>query len=132
MELTDSAIRKAKTSARPYTLGDSDGLSLAVSANGGKSWLFRYHWQTRQKRMSLGTYPEVTLGEARHLRDQARALPSKGINPRLDRKRKQQAVHLAQANSFEAIYQQWLAHRSLEPCLIERLRTKAVTTWTYL
>ena len=56
--------------------------------------------------MSLGTYPEATLREARHLRDQARALLRKEINPRLDRKRKQQAVRLAQENSFEAIYQQ--------------------------
>lgn len=64
--------------------------------------------------MSLGTYPEVSLRDARHLRDQARALLSKGINPRLDRKRKRQAVRLAQADSFDAIYQQWLAHRRLE------------------
>ncbi|MGR0064268.1 tyrosine-type recombinase/integrase [Bordetella bronchiseptica] len=114
MGLTDFAIRQAKATDRPYTLGDSDGLSLVISAQGRKSWHFRYYWQATQKRMSLGTYPEVTLREARYLRDQARALLSKGINPRLDRKRKQQAVHLAQENSFEAIYQQWLTHRRLE------------------
>jgi hypothetical protein len=114
MGLTDFAIRQAKATDRPYTLGDSDGLSLAISAQGRKSWHFRYYWQATQKRMSLGTYPEVTLREARHLRDQARALLRKGVNPRLDRKRKQQAVHLAQENSFEAIYQQWLTHRRLE------------------
>lgn len=62
--------------------------------------------------MSLGTYPEVTLREARHLRDEARALLSKGITPRPDRK--QQAVRVAQASSFEAIYQQWLTYRKLE------------------
>ncbi|MGF7468935.1 tyrosine-type recombinase/integrase [Alcaligenes phenolicus] len=106
--LTDAATRQAKATGHPYTLADSDGLSLAVSAQGSKLWHFRYYWQAGQKRMSLGTYPEVSL------RDQARALLSKGINPRLDRKRKRQAVHLAQANSFEAIYQQWLAHRRLE------------------
>lgn len=110
MGLTDFAIRQA----RPYTLGDSDGLSLAISAHGRKSWDFRYYWHATQKRMSLGTYPEVTLREARHLRDQARALLRKGINPRLNRKRKQLAVRLAQEDSFEAIYQQWLTHRRLE------------------
>lgn len=114
MSLTDSATRQAKAAGHPYTLADSDGLSLAVSAQGSKSWHFRYYWQARQKRMSLGTYPEVSLHDARHLRDQAHALLSKGINPRLDRKRKRQAVRLAQANNFEAIYQQWLAHRRLE------------------
>lgn len=112
--LTDFAIRQAKATGRPYTLGDSDGLSLAISSQGRKSWHFRYYWQATQKRMSLGTYREVALREARHLRDQARALLNKGINPRLDRKRKQQAARLAQEDSFEAIYQQWLALRRLE------------------
>lgn len=97
MGLTDFAVRQARATGRPYTLGDSDGLSLAISVQGHKSWHFRYYWQATQKRMSLGIYPEVTLREARQLRDQARALLSKGINPRLDRKRKQQAVRLAQS-----------------------------------
>jgi hypothetical protein len=62
------------------------------------------------KRMSLGTYPEVSLREARALRDEARALVAKDINPRLHRKQKRAAVKLAGENTFEAIYK-WLAHR---------------------
>jgi hypothetical protein len=61
MALSDLAVRQAKAIGKPYSLGDADGLSLAVSAQGGKCWHFRYYWLGKQKRMSLGTYPEVTL-----------------------------------------------------------------------
>jgi integrase len=114
MALTDVAVRQARATGKDYTLPDFDGLSLAVSAKGGKSWHFRYYWAAKQKRMSLGTYPEVCLREARALRDEARALAAKGINPKIDRKQKRRAVRLATENSFKAIYLQWLAHRKLE------------------
>jgi len=64
--------------------------------------------------MSLGTYPEVSLREARALRDEARALVAKGINPKIDRKQKLRAVRFATENSFKVVYLQWLAHRKLE------------------
>jgi hypothetical protein len=81
MALSDMAARRAKATGKAYSLYDTLGLSLAVTANGGKSWHFRYYWLKERKRMSLGTYPEVSLLEARALRDEARALVTKGINP---------------------------------------------------
>ncbi|MFZ4823996.1 MULTISPECIES: tyrosine-type recombinase/integrase [Pseudomonas] len=114
MALTDLAVRQARTTGKDYTLADFDGLSLAISATGGKSWHFRYYWVAQQKRMSLGTYPEVSLREARTLRDEARALLAKGINPKIDRKQKFRAACLAAEHSFKAVYLQWLAHRKLE------------------
>ncbi|WP_339648579.1 tyrosine-type recombinase/integrase [Halopseudomonas pelagia] len=114
MALSDLTIRQARTTGKDYTLPDFDGLSLAVSAVGGKSWHFRYYWASRQKRMSLGSYPEVSLREARSLRDEARALVAKGINPKTDRKLRLQNTILAEKNSFKAVYLLWLAHRKLE------------------
>ncbi len=114
MALTDFAVRQARTTGKDYTLADFDGLSLAISATGGKSWHFRYYWVAQQKRMSLGTYPEVSLREARALRDEARALLAKGINPKIDRKQKFRAACLAAEYSFKAVYLQWIAHRKLE------------------
>ena len=113
MALSDLAVRQAKATGKAYTLPDTDGLSLAVTATGGKSWHFRYYWLKEPKRMSLGTYPEVSLREARALRDEARALVAKDINPRIHRKQKRAAVKLAGENTFEAIYDKWLAHREL-------------------
>ncbi|MFT4100468.1 MAG: integrase arm-type DNA-binding domain-containing protein [Burkholderiaceae bacterium] len=114
MALSEMAARQAKATGKPYTLGDIDGLALAVSDQGGRSWHFRYVWAGKQKRMSLGTYPEVTLREARTLRDEARALLAKGINPKVDRKRKREAVRLAGEHSFKAVFKLWFGHRSLE------------------
>ena len=114
MALTDTAVRQAKATGKAYTLGDRDGLSLAVSPQGGKSWHFRYYWGGRQKRMSLGTYPEVSLREARQARDEARALLAKGANPHTHRKQKRQAVHTASAHTFEAVFHQWSEHHKLE------------------
>lgn len=114
MALSDMAVRQAKAIGKAYTLGDIDGLSIAVSEQGSRSWHFRYSWAGKQKRMSLGTYPEIGLREARALRNQARALLAKGINPKLDRKHKCQAVRLADEHTFNAVFLQRVEHRRLE------------------
>jgi len=95
MTLSDFAVRHAKTTGKAYTMGDSDGLSLCISDAGNKSWHFRYYWASRQKRMSLGTCPEVSLRQARALCNEARSLLARGINPRIDRKQKRHAVRRA-------------------------------------
>jgi hypothetical protein len=75
-------VRHAKPSAKNYTLPDFDGLALFVNTKGTKSWHFRFSWAGKQPRISLGTYPEIGLRDARVLRDIARALVAKGIDPR--------------------------------------------------
>ena len=111
--LTDMMARQAKATGKPYTIADFNGLSLFVSANGAKLWHFRYTWVGQRARISLGSYPELSLREARDLRDEARALLAKGINPRSDRKQKRQAIKLAGENTFIAVYEKWLEHRQL-------------------
>ncbi|QEX78578.1 tyrosine-type recombinase/integrase [Xanthomonas arboricola pv. pruni] len=111
--LTDMVVRQAKASDKPYTLADFDGLFLYVSPVGGKAWHFRYTWVGQRARISLGSYPELSLREAREFRDQARALVAKGINPRTDRKQKRQAIRLAGENTFMAVYEKWMEHRQL-------------------
>ncbi|MFU5616619.1 tyrosine-type recombinase/integrase [Pseudomonas aeruginosa] len=113
MALSDLVVKQAKPTGKAYTLPDIDGLSLAVTPAGGKSWHFRYYWLGTQKRMSLGNYPEVSLREARTLRDEARALVAKDINPHRHRKQKRAAAKLAGEHTFDAIYKKWLAHREL-------------------
>jgi len=114
MALSDLAIRKTKATGKVFTLADFDGLCLNVSPTGGKAWHFRYYWGGKQKRISFGTYPEVSLREARRLRDEARGLIAKGINPQVHRKQKRRAVRLASENNFKAVYLQWFEHRKLE------------------
>ena len=81
MALSYAAVRQATPPGKAYTLGDIDGLSLAVTASGGCSWHFRYCWNGKQKRMSLGTYQQVSLRDARSLRDEAGKLLAQGVNP---------------------------------------------------
>ena len=88
MPLTDTVVRQAKPGRRDITFKDTDGLALFVSVTGAKSWHFRFCWADKQPRISLGTYPEISLKEARELRDQARALVAKGIDPRVYRRQK--------------------------------------------
>jgi len=63
--------------------------------------------------MSFGTYPELSLRDARAMRVEARAMIAKGINPRLARKQKQQAARLAGEYTFMWVYEKWLAYRML-------------------
>lgn len=114
MALSDLMVRQARAADKIYNLPDTDGLGLVVAPTGGKSWHLRYYWLGKQKRISLGNYPKVSLREARALRDEARALLAKGINPHTDRKQKRHAVKLASDFTFKAVYDAWVEHRSKE------------------
>jgi len=135
MPLTDTAIRNAKpgitpkgrTTTKPYKLADGRGLYLEVAPNGGKYWRFKYRVGGKEKRLSLGIYPDVPLATpkgqapdspskilgARDLRDEARKLLASGIDPSEHRKAtKASRAHRA-ANSFEVVAREWFA--KLEP-----------------
>ncbi|MEL7551406.1 integrase arm-type DNA-binding domain-containing protein [Pseudomonas protegens] len=114
MALSDLTVRQAKAADKTYNLPDTDGLGLVVAPTGGKSWHLRYYWLGKQKRISLGNYPEIGLREARTLRDEARALLAKGINPHTDRKQKRHAVKLASDYTFKAVFDAWVEHRTKE------------------
>lgn len=107
MALTDTAVRQAKPREKDYTLNDSDGLSLFVSAKGVKSWHFRFTWQGKQARISFGTYPEVGLKRARELRDEAREQVAAGADPRASRRQAKKAASVHSDNTFEAVANRW-------------------------
>ena len=114
MTLSDLTVRQAKAAEKTYSIPDTDGLGLVVARTGGKSWHLRYYWLGKQKRISLGNYPEIGLREARTLRDEARALLAKGVNPHTDRKQKRHAVKLAADYTFKAVFDAWVEHRRKE------------------
>jgi hypothetical protein len=105
MSLTDTAIRKAKPRERPYKLGDAGGLFLLVTPNGGRWWRLKYRHGGKEKLLSLGTYPDVGLKNARGRRDEARKLLTDGIDPGEHRK----ATKTAKADSLEAVAREWHA-----------------------
>lgn len=113
MALSEMAIRHARVTGKDYTLADSDGLILHITAQGGKIWHFRYYWAGKQKRMSFGSYPQLGLRDARTKRDEARALIAQGTNPSEQRKQHRLAVRLSSDHAFEVVFNQWIAFRRL-------------------
>lgn len=111
MPLTDTAVRQAKPADKSFSLTDASGLSLYVAPNGTKSWHFRFYWHDKQPRMSLGTYPEISLKAARELRDQARALVAKGVDPRSARRDEKRVASTGAVKTFEVVANEWHAFK---------------------
>lgn len=112
MPLTDTAVRQAKPKEKDYSLSDTAGLSLFVAAKGTKAWHFRFSWHGQQPRISLGTYPEITLKQARDRRDEARALIAKGLDPRSQRREEKRAASTGAVKTFEVVANEWYAFKS--------------------
>jgi hypothetical protein len=81
MALTLFAIQNAKPKEKPHKLSDGNGLHLLVETNGSRLWRFRYQFDRKEKMLSLGAFPEVSLASARTKRDDARKLVAEGIDP---------------------------------------------------
>lgn len=108
MSLTDTAIRNAKPGAKPIKLGDERGLFLLVQPSGGKLWRLKYRFAGKELKLSLGTYPDVSLKEARRRRDEARTLLAQGIDPGAERKRAQAEADVRRNNTFAGLAEEYL------------------------
>lgn len=111
MALTDIAIRNAKPRAKPYKLGDALGLFLLVQPTGGKLWRVKYRVDGKEKKLSIGTYPEVSLGEARKRRDDAREMVAAGKDPSREKRRSKVRAMLEADNTFASISAEYCKKR---------------------
>ncbi|KGM56177.1 integrase [Lysobacter daejeonensis GH1-9] len=111
MALTDTAIRKAKPTDKPIKLTDGSGLYLLLNPNGSRWWRFDYRYLGKRKTLSMGTYPDTGLADARAKRDDARKLLAAGVDPGEHRKATKAAGEERAANSFEVVAREWLAKR---------------------
>jgi integrase len=112
MALSDTAIKNAKPGIKPIKMTDEKGLYLLISPAGGKWWRFKFRFDGKEKLLSLGTYPEVSLKDARQRRDDDRKLLAKGIDPSANRKAVKEARADRNANNFEVIAREWFAKKS--------------------
>ncbi len=112
MSLTNTAIRNAKAGKKTLKLFDERGLYLEVSPAGGKWWRLKYRFGGREKRLSLGIYPDVALKDARDRRDESRKLLAGGIDPSAYRKANKNAQSDRNTNSFELTTREWFAKYS--------------------
>ena len=112
MLLTDTAVRNAKPGAKSIKVFDERGLFLIVTPTGGKWWRLKYRFNNKEKLLSLGVYPDVSLKAARIRRDELRTLLANGIDPGVHRKVMESARTDRAANSFEVIAREWFAKHS--------------------
>ncbi len=107
MLLTDKAVKAAKPADKQYKLSDGKGLYLLVLPTGGKYWHFRSKVGGKDNLLSFGTYPEISLADAREKRDAARKQIANGFNPFEVRKAQKAAKVEADASTFEAVTLEW-------------------------
>jgi integrase len=113
MALTDIKVKSAKggitpagkTTTKRYKMGDSRGLYLEVAPNGGKWWRLKYRFDGKEKRLSLGVYPDVSLKVARDRREGLRKKIADGVDPAVIRKAEKEIA--ADTNCFETVAREW-------------------------
>lgn len=109
MRLSDVKVKAAKPREKDYILTDGGGLQMRVRANGSKLWNFNYIQPVTKKRlnMSLGTFPEVSLAQARKRTIDARALVAEGIDPKEKRDADRQTVKATTEHTFKNVATAW-------------------------
>ncbi|XXQ68411.1 Arm DNA-binding domain-containing protein [Neisseriaceae bacterium B1] len=107
MPLNDRQIRNAKPAEKITKLSDGGGLSLVINPKGGKYWQLNFRFNGKQKTLSIGTYPTVSLFEARAARETAKQQLASGIDPAALKQHQKAEKAAMLANTFEAIAAQW-------------------------
>jgi integrase len=117
-------IKAALPRETPFKLYHGKGMFLLVNPDGGRWWRFRYRFQGREKTISLGVFPEVSISEAEDLRDDFRKQLRAGIDPSAKRK----AERNADGDTFQAVAEEWLEkQKDLSDDTVEQFRTRMMT-----
>lgn len=106
MALTAKQVEQVRPTERTQKLFDGGGMYLEVTPAGGKRWRLKYRYHGREKLISLGVYPEISLKEARVRREDARRLLARGVDPSAERQARRRAQA---AETFEAVAREWFA-----------------------
>jgi len=118
MPIVITQIRNAKPGPKPYKITDEKGLFLLVQPSGGMLWRMKYRIDGHddegrskriEKKLGLGTYPEVSLKQARERRDEARRMLANGIDPAEQKQRDKHTAKVAAANTFSVVAKAYIA-----------------------
>lgn len=112
--LSDIQVSKAKPKDKDYKLTDGGGLFLLITPSGGKLWRLKYRFDGKEKLLSLGQYPAVSLAEARKRREDDRKLLANGQDPVAVKKTVQQAAAVSAASTFAVVAGEWFQKRKPE------------------
>ncbi len=114
MNLSDTKCRSQKPADKPLRLADGGGLYLEVMPNGSKFWRQKYRYANKEKRLTHGAYPMVTLSEARELREAAKKLLQQGHDPASVKRTHKATLTTSSLNTFEVVAHEWHAHKKHE------------------
>ena len=112
MRLSTAKIQKATAQKKTVRLFDGRGLYLEIAPTGSRWWRFKYRFAGKEKRISIGVYPDVGLKKARDRRDEMRKLVADGIDPSAARKQQKLMALDAAANTFESVAREWYEKHS--------------------
>jgi len=114
MALTDPKIRQAKPKDKDYKLSDAKGMFLLVTKKGAKYWRLKYRIGGKEKLLSIGVYPDVSLKQARKACDNAKELLDQGVDPSQAKKVKKAEQAQAYTNNLEAIAREWHKQQAIK------------------
>jgi hypothetical protein len=119
-KLSDNKVRQAKPKAAPFKLTDGGGLFVLVKPNGAKSWRLKYRHAGKERLLTIGPYPDVSLADARTHAADARRLLRDGTDPVQYRKR----CTAEATDTFETIAEEWIASKANDwkPSYLETVR----------
>lgn len=107
MPLNARQVDTIKPKEKVFKIADGGGLYLQVNPNGSKYWRMKYRFAGKEKKLSFGIYPDISLAEARTKRDEARKVLANDKDPGEVKKAEQIAKRLSVTNTFEAIALEW-------------------------
>ena len=126
MALSEFAVRKAKPLDKPYKLTDGGGLYLHVQPNGSKYWRLKYRYLGKEKLLSFGPYPLVTIAEAREKQREAKKLLLEGIDPGAKKKQDRLDAIAKQQQTFGLLADEYLERQEQKGTAPATLKK---TTW---
>lgn len=123
--LTVVRIRALKAAERPYKVADADGLYLLVQPSGALLWRFRYRCCGIERKLSLGSFPDVSLPQARRRRDEAKAELDDGIDPVEEKRQRRLKAELAAQTTFGLVAEEYIQKMEREgksPATLKKAR----------
>jgi hypothetical protein len=118
MPLSDITIRNAKPKEKQYKLSDAGGLYLLVKPNGEKYWRLKYRVVGKEKLLSIGTYPLVSLAEAREKAIQAKKQLQESVDPSYHKQETKRLQKLNTANSLDLLRKRFNINFHIGGCSI--------------
>jgi len=108
MALTETRLRALKVKDKPYKVADQRGLYIEVTPSGGKLWRFRYRIGKVEKKLAIGSYPDISLKQAREATYEARHSVASGGDPAFEKRKQKIREEFLSAQTFEAVAREYI------------------------